>query len=269
MMSRLLLALLFPLCIFSTGLEAKEPLPVALKNVGIQEKIGQSISLDTTFKNENGQTVKIKDFFAQDRVVIVNFVYFNCPMLCNLVLTGLVDGLKKLNLPFGKKFEVVSISIDPTDTPATATEYKQKYLSLLGKKEAAEHWHFLTGTQDQITKITTEAGFAFKYDKETKEYSHGAGILFLTPEAKIARYLYGIEFSPFNLKMSILDASNRKMISSVERVLLFCYNFDAHKRGYVFYAINAMKIGAAVTLAVLAAFIIFLSLKYKTNFSRK
>jgi protein SCO1/2 len=254
---------------FSNPLEAKEPLPNELKDVGITEKIGSPVSLNLPFKDEKGQVVRLGQYFSQDKVIIINLVYFNCPMLCNLVVTGLVEGVKKLELPIGKKFEIITISINPKDTPADAAVYKKNYLSLLGNTNAYPYWHFLTGDEKSVSKLADELGFAYKYNPKTQEYSHGAAIFFLTPEAAIARYLYGIEYKPFDLKMAILESSKRHMVSSVERVLLFCYNFDAHKRGYVLYAINIMKIGAAITTVLVVGLIAFLSYRYKTKSVRK
>lgn len=235
---------------------AKEPLPAELKNVGITEKIGTSVPLNLRFTNEYGEEVKIGQIFKPNKSVIINLVYFNCPMLCNLVLTGLTEGLKDLpDMPVGEKFEIVSISIDPTDTPATAREYKKKYLSMLGQKNAADHWHFWVGEPSQVELLAKTLGFNYAYNPKTKEYAHAAALFFLTPEAVVARYLYGTEFKPLNLKLALLESRQGKKFFSVERVLLFCYNYDAHSRGYVLYAMNLMKIAAAFTVVILGGFI--------------
>ncbi len=243
---------------------AAEPLPAGLKNVGITEKIGSSIPLNATFKDEQGQPVRLGHYFATGRPVILNLVYFNCPMLCNLVLDGFIDGLKGLpRLDYGKDVEIITVSIDPNDTPKAAQEFKQKYMSLLKNPKGADHWHFLVGAPNELIQLSRSVGFNYAYNPTTKQFAHAAALFVLTPEAKVARYLYGTEYKPFNIKMALLEAKQNKMISSVERVLLFCYNYDAHEGGYVLYAMRIMRLGAGITVGLLAVFLIRLSRKTK------
>ena len=252
-----------------TPVLAKEPIPYELQGVGITENIQGQIPLSLKFKNELGQDVQLSNYFNKNKVIVLNLVYFNCPMLCNLVLTSVTDVLKQLpQLPPGKKYELISISIDPKDTPKSAQAYKAKYISQLGNPDAAQYWHFLTGEPDQISAIAKSVGFNYNYDPVTKEYAHAACTFFITSDGKLARYLYGASYTPFNMKMAITEATERKFTSSVEKLLLFCYNYDHTARGYVLFAIRLMKVGGLLTIIVLAATILLLSKKYKNTTRR-
>ncbi len=242
---------------------ADSAVPNSLKDIGITEKPGAQIPKEAIFQDENGNSVTLGSFIEGKKPVILNLVYFNCPMLCNLVLSGFTKGLETLPMKVGEKFEVISISIDPSDTPKDAKRFKQRYVSKIPYPGATDHWHFLVGTEDQIKKVAQSVGFEYKFNPISKEYAHAAALFFLSPEGKIARYLYGIDYKAFDLKMALIEASERKQISTVERVLLFCYNYDAHTRGYALYAINLMKVGGGITLILLVWLITRLNKKIK------
>jgi protein SCO1/2 len=241
-------------------------LPEDLKSVGVSENIGATLPMDAHFINQDGVQVELKQYFKADRAVVLNLVYYNCPMLCNLILSGLSDAVREASsVKAGKKYEIVSISIDPKDGPKEAKSYQDKYSKLARIASPNQAWHFLTGRPDQIEKVAKSVGFRYYYDTKTNEYAHTAVLFFITPDGKISRYLYGISYTPFDFKMAVLEASSRKLISSVERVLLFCYNYDAHTRGYVLHAMNTMKVSAALTVLVLGLFLGWLTIKYRQD----
>ena len=247
--------------IFSiSSIYSAELRPAELKNTGIQEHIGNQIPLTTTFINEREEKIKLSQYFSKDTPIILTMVYFNCPMLCNLVLTGLTDAIKNLPLELGKEFQVLTLSFDPKDTPEKARGYKSNYLKKIGlTSKNMDGWHFLVGEDIEIIKIAKSIGFKFKYNSETQEFAHGAAIVVLTPKGKISRYLYGIEYKSNDVKMAILDASNGKMVSTLDKILLYCYSYDPKVNAYVLQAINVMKIGGGVTFLILIAFIFWLA----------
>ncbi len=266
--SRLCVGMCVALCLASPVV-AKEPLPIGLQGVGITENLKAKIPLSLRFKNELGQDVVLSQYFNKNKVIVLNLVYFNCPMLCNLVLTSVTDVLKQLpQLPPGKKYELITISIDPKDTPNSARLYKDKYMAQLGNPSAAPYWHFLTGQPEQIAAISKVVGFNYAYDNKTKEYAHAACTFFITSDGQIARYLYGASYTPFNMKMALSEATNKQFTSSVEKLLLFCYNYDHTARGYVLFAIRMMKIAGFLTVIILGATILFLAKKYKNTTKR-
>jgi protein SCO1/2 len=247
--NKILYALVFLICVLPSHLIlSKETLPNELKKVGIQEQLGNQVPLDIGLTDSQGNQVVLGDYFSNSKPVILNLVYYNCPMLCNLVVTGLTEGLNKTSLALGEKYKIVTLSIDPKDTVLYAKKYKEKYLNMLNQKDVAQDWSFLIGQDEAIKKVSESVGFGFRYNDETKQFAHSAAIFILTPEGKVARYLYGIEYKPFDLKMGLLEASKGKQISTVERVLLFCYNYDPNSKGYVLYARNVMRVGGILTL---------------------
>ena len=184
-------------------------------------------------------------------------------MLCNLVLTGFVQGLKQMPLKMGTDFEVISISINPEDKPIDAVAYKDRYLKELNQPQPKMGWHFLVGKQESIKRVAESVGFLYRFEPVSKQYAHAAGLMFLSPKGKTARYLYGIEYKPFDLRMALLEAKESQQISTVERALLFCYNYDSHARGYALYATRIMRAGAGLTLGILVGFLFWLNKRKK------
>ena len=221
--------------------------PKALNDVGVVEHLGQKVPMDLTFTNETGKPVKFGDYLNQKKPVVLILAYFNCPMLCNLVLTGVDNGAKGLPFKSGERYDVVAVSIDPKDTASSAAAFKEKYPNLRG--------HFLVGDQPSIDALAKSVGFQYKYDEKSKEYFHRAVTFVLTPDGRISRYLYGIEYPAFDLKMAILEANQGKLVSTVERVLLFCYNYDPQSQKYVLYAMNLMRAGGFITLIAIGVLI--------------
>ncbi len=224
-----------------------EPLPKALVGVGITEHPGVKIPLDLQFTAEDGRPVLLSQYFDGRRPVILTLNYYRCPMLCGLLLNGLVEGLKGLAWTPGKEFEVVTLSIDPLETHTLAMLKKESILTELGRPGAAAGWHFLTGEEKPIRALADAVGFGYRYDRDLQQYAHPAGIFILTPDGRTARVLYGVAFEPRTLKLSLAEASEGKVTSTADQILLFCYHYDASSGRYVLAANNIMRAGGVAT----------------------
>ncbi len=237
--------------------------PEALKDVGIVEKLGQGVPLqELHFRDEKGQQVQLSKFFHSGKPVLLNLVYYECPSLCNFILNGLVQSLKPLDWSVGQKFEVIEVSINPRENAELAAAKKQAYLSAYGRSSSPEataqidgSWHFLTGEEAQIQKLAEAVGFKYKYDEKEKQYAHTAATFVLTPEGKLSRILYGIEHNEKNLKLALLEASDGRIGTIIDRFLLFCYRYDSEMRRYSLVATRVMQAGGAGTLVVFGAYL--------------
>jgi protein SCO1/2 len=229
--------------------------PPPLKGVGIDEKVGQSVDLGLEFTNEKGYQQPLKDFFKAGRPVLLNLVYYNCPMLCNLLLNGQVDVLRKIPWTPGNEYEIVTVTINPSETFDLARAKKQTYLAGLEKPEAAAHWHFLTDYADNAKKLADQLGFRYKWDARQQNYAHTAAIMFLSPTGKICRYLYGIKFKPLDVRLALTEASQEKFKFSVEKILLLCYHYDPKAGSYTAFAVNVMTGGGTLVLVLMVFFI--------------
>lgn len=230
-------------------------LPSALQTVGIDQKLGDQLPLDTEFKDENGNMVKLGTYFSKGRPVILALVYYECPMLCNQVLNGLTGSLKGMSFDAGKDYEVVAISFDARENnkPDLAKNKKANYVERYGRTGSEDGWHFLTGSQDSIDMVTKAAGFNYKWDERSNQFAHAGGIMVVTPEGKMSRYLYGIDYPPKDLKFSIMDASASKVGSPTDRLLLYCYHYDPATGKYGLAVLNVMRLGGIVTLLCMGA----------------
>lgn len=226
-----------------------------LDRIDVVERIGESIPLGLTFVDDHGDTVRLAKYFGNDRPVILVLGYYTCPMLCNLVFNGVVNGINELDWKAGEEYRIITVSIDPTETPELAAAKKANYLTTINRDIGDSGWMFLTGEESQSQTLANAVGFKYFYDTELGQYAHPAALFILTPEGKISRYLYGIQFSKTDLKLSLLEASEGRIGSSVDRLILYCYNYDPDSRGYNVVASNVMKLGGAATLVVLAIFL--------------
>ncbi len=233
----------------SLALRADQSLPPELQGVGVDEHLDRQIDLNLTFTGENGYPVALKQFFHKGRPVILNLVYYSCPMLCNMILNGQTAALKQISGTPGKEFEIVTISIDPSETFNLAQQKRAVYLEHYGRETTG--WHFLTDDQGNVKKLAGQVGFHYRYDEKQSQYAHPAVITLLTPEGKISRYLYGIKFNPRDLRLALAEASESKFGLSVDRVLLYCFHYDPQARGYVLFASNLMRAGGAVTVLII------------------
>lgn len=229
-----------------------------LNRISVEEHLGDTIPLGLTFTNENGAPVTLGSFFRDGRPVVLVLGYYECPMLCNLVFNGLVDGIRPLSLLPEKDFQIVAVSINPKETPDLAAAKKVNYLKNLGKEIDPSGWEFLVGQQDQIEPLAAAVGFKYFYDEERDQYAHPAVVFVLTPQGVISRYLYGIEFNNNDLKLSLLEASRGQLGSTVDKLILYCFHYDPDAKGYVVVAGNVMKLGGLATMLALGVFVSFL-----------
>ena len=243
------------------GTPAAEPatpasrLPEALQNVGFDQRLGERLPLALEFTAENGERVALGRYFGA-RPVILTLVYYECPMLCTLVLNGVTSALKAVPFAPGRDFELVSVSFDPRDTPALAAKKKQHYVAELGAPSAAAGWHFLTGDSTAIAALTTAAGFRYAYDAERGEYAHASGILVLTPDGTISRLLYGIEYAPKDVRLALVEAGEGKIGSVVDVLLLYCFHYDPAAGKYGAAVVNLVRAGGVLALVGLVSFIL-------------
>lgn len=228
-----------------------QPLPEAFNDAGLDEQLGERVPQDVTFYNEAGEEVALGDYFQADRPVILNFVYHNCPMLCNLVLDGFTKALQGMEWTPGEQFEVVTVSFAADETPDLAARQKALYLKSLGRPEAAAGWHFLTGEEASIQRLAQSVGFEFRWDEQAQQYAHPATLVFLSPEGKVTRYLYGLDYPPRDVRTALVEASNGTVGTTLDRLILYCFQYDPAANSYVLHAQNAMKLGGLLTVLVL------------------
>ena len=243
--------------------ETKTVAPPGLEGVGIDQRLNEQVPLGLTFKDEQGKTVKLGDYFHEGRPVILNLVYYECPMLCTEVLNGLTAAMKVIGFEPGKQFEVVTVSIDPRETPQLAANKKAMYLKRLGNPEAGKGWHFLTGEQTQIAALANATGWHYRYDPKLDQFAHAAGIILITPEGKIAQYYYGVEYSARDMRLGIVEASQNKIGSLADEVLLYCYHYDPRTGRYGATITNIMRLAGIATVIVLGGAIVLLFRKEK------
>lgn len=225
-------------------------LPKALREVRIDQKLNEQLPLDLVFRNEKGEPVKLGDYFGK-KPVVLSLVYYECPMLCTEVLNGMVRAFRVLSFKSGDEFDVVTVSFDPRETSALATAKKKTYVGYLpeDKRGPAENgWHFLTGDSESIRRLTEAVGFRYHFDEATNQFAHSSAIMIATPEGKLARYFYGVEYSPKDLRLGLVEASQNKIGSPVDQLLLFCYHYDPATGTYGAPIMKAIRIGGIATL---------------------
>jgi protein SCO1/2 len=242
----------------SSGVAVGAPVPAALAQVGIDEHLGARLPLDLTFRDHTGTSVRLDRYFERGRPIIVNLMYHRCPMLCSVVVDGLLGGLTQIAWSVGREFDVLTISIDPRDAPDVADRKRRQVLGRYGRDDAQRGWHFLVGEEAAIARLSDALGFTYRWDADQKQYAHPAAIFVVTPEGKIARYLYGVEFTPADLRFGLLEASEGRFVSTLERVLLFCYHYDATGRRYSIAIARVLRIGGILLLLGVGTALTFL-----------
>ncbi|MCL4709141.1 SCO family protein [bacterium] len=250
----LLASLLLLSSLHAQGLNASNQ-PDILKKIGIDQRLGEQAPLDLEFYDEAGNTVPLQQYFGE-KPVILALVYYNCPMLCNLVLNGLTKNLKPLSFSAGEEFDIISLSFDHRETPALAAEKKKNYLKDYDRASAASGWHFLTGDSVNISRLAEAVGFRYQFDPVTQEYAHAGGIMVLTPQGKLARYFYGVDYPSRDLRLSLVEASENKIGSPVDQLLLYCYHYDPRTGKYGLVIMNVLRLAGIATVLVLVAFVI-------------
>ncbi|HYR77226.1 MAG TPA: SCO family protein [Pyrinomonadaceae bacterium] len=232
-------------------------LPNALKNVGIDQKLNEQIPLDAVFKDEQGQDVRLGQFF-KGKPVVLSLVYYACPMLCNQVLNGMLGSFRQVSFNIGEQFEVVTVSFDPRETPSLAAAKKSTYIKAYNRSGAEASWHFLTGDEANIKRLTESVGFRYHWDEQTKQFAHASGIMVLTPEGKIARYFYGIDYPPKDMRLGLVEASQNKIGTPVDVLMLYCYHYDPATGKYGAVVMNIMRLAGGVTLFLIVGLLLVL-----------
>src|SRR6266516_688522 len=235
-------------------------LPPALQKVGIDQRLNEQVPLDAVFKDESGNTVQLGQYFGK-RPVVLSLVYYSCPMLCNQVLNGMAGTFKALSFKPGEEFDIVTVSFDSRETPALAAAKKKTYVDYLPearRSKAMNGWHFLTGDEANIRRLTEAVGFRYNFDAATNQFAHASGIMVLTPEGKLARYFYGIEYSPKDLRLGLVEASANKIGSPVDQLLLYCYHYDPATGKYGAVVMNMVRLAGIVTLVGMVGLLLLL-----------
>lgn len=230
-------------------------MPKPLLEIGFDQKINEQLPLDTTFRDETGQTVTLGSLYGK-RPVVLGFVYYECPMLCTQVLNAITATVGTLSFSAGTDFDVVLVSIDPRETPAQAAAKKAEYAKRYKRPGTEAGWHFLTGDEPEIKRLTKAAGFRYTWDEQTQQYAHPTGIIVTTPEGRNARYLFGIEYGPRDLKFALVEASQGRVGSVVDNLLLYCFHYDPMTGRYGIYIMRTLRIAGVATVLLIGTFIV-------------
>jgi len=230
--------------------------PRELAAVTVNEHLGARVPFDARFTDHQGRSVTLGDYFTRGRPVVLNLVYHRCPMLCGMVLNAVIRSLKQTVWTAGEQYEVVTLSIDPRDTVETTAAKRGRVLEAYGRPAAQRGWHFLIGPERESRRVADAVGFAYRFDRQTDQYAHPAVTMLLTPDGRVARYLYGIDYNPTDVRVGLLEASEGRQVTTVERLIMFCYHYDPQGQRYVLWARNVMKLGGVVTMAGLASFFV-------------
>ncbi len=258
-----LIACVWAILLGLTPLHAAETKPPVFNEVGVVERIGATLDLSVELVNESGTRVPLKSFFSDPNVpVIIAPMYYSCPMLCQLIADGLVAGISESKLELGRDFKVLSVSIDPEDTPKSASQFRDKYTGKLGEAHIKAEWHFLTGDSKSMHTLTDQLGFYYKPDDQG-EIAHQAAIMVVTPQGKIVRYLYGIDYKPRTLSFALKEAKVGKGQATIDQLILYCYKYDPTSRSYTLQAKNIMRLGGILTVLFIAFVIFGLKVKKK------
>ena len=231
--------------------------PLPLKQVGIDQKLDSQVPLALQFKDETGKTVKLGDYFGK-RPVILAPVYYECPMLCTQILNGLVRSLKAVTFNPGQEFEVVVFSFDARDTTALAAGKKDSYMRRYDRPGTAAGWHFLTGTPDAIKELTAAIGYRYVWDPHSNQFAHASGVMLITPEGRVSKYFYGIEYAPKDIRLALIEAAKNKIGTPVDQLLLFCYHWDASTGKYTAAAMNLLRVAGGTTILLLGGFVVIM-----------
>jgi protein SCO1/2 len=237
-----------------TGIVASN-VPPQFKAVTFAQRLNEQMPLDAVLKDETGRTVKLGDYF-RGKPVVLSFVYYQCPMLCPLTLNGISSALKALPYTPGREFDIVVISFDPRDTPESANAKKRAHLAHWNTADTADGWHFLTADAETITRVTSAAGFTYQWDETTGQFAHVSGLLTLTPDGRLARYFYGVEYSPKELRLALVESGEGRIGSKVEELLLYCFHYDPTTGRYGWAVMTLVRLGGLLTVAAVLGFVL-------------
>jgi len=231
--------------------------PPKLENVGIEQHLDAQVPPDLTFRDETGKTVKLGDYFGR-KPIILDLAYYNCTMLCGEVLAGLTGAMKMVSFNLGEEYDVITVSFNPNETPELAAAKKKDYVHRYGRPSAEQGWHFLTGQPDAINALTKAVGFQYQYDPKINQYAHATAIMILTPQGKISRYFYGVDFPPKDLRLGLVEASQNKIGSPVDAILLYCYHYNPATGKYGAIVANILQLGAGLTILIVGGMLFIL-----------
>jgi len=231
---------------------ASQGLPPILQNVGFEPTLNAQLPLDLTFRDETGRSVQLSEYFKQ-RPVLLALVYYGCPMLCDELEQGVVGSLRMLSFTPGRDYQVVFVSFDPRESPAMAAGKKESAMKEFHRPETADGWHFLTGSQDSIDALTKAANFRYAFDKKSGLFAHASGIMLLTPDGRISRYFYGVEYPSREVRLGLVDASAGKIGTVIDHVLLYCYQYDPYSARYSASILKILRLGGVLTIVCLVA----------------
>jgi protein SCO1/2 len=260
MNARVMLAALLaavPVALFGQPAVSGQPAavrPPILQEIGFDQRLGETVPLDIPLRDEAGRGVRLGDFFGK-RPVVLTLVYYECPMLCTLTLNSLSSALAILTFDIGREFDVVTVSFDPREKPPLAAGKKKAYLSRYGRPGAEAGWHFLTGDREALARLTSAVGFRYQWDEEIRQFAHPSGLVVLTPEGRITRYLYGIEYAPKDLRLSLVEAAERRIGTPLDQAMLFCYQYNPATGRYGLLTMRLIRGGAVLTVLTLGGFI--------------
>jgi protein SCO1/2 len=273
MRARSIISLLVPLASLAATVTVYAQVPPppgssteAIQKIGIDQKLNSQIPLDLTFRDETGRQVQLKDYLGQKPAVLA-LVYYRCPMLCTMTLNSMSAAFKPLKLEMGRDFDVITVSFDPRETPQLAAAKKRAYAKEYGRPGAENGWHFLTGDEQSIATLAQSCGFRFFYDPKTDQFGHASAIMLLTPDGRLSRYFYGLEYSSKDLRLGLIEASGNKIGTKTDQLLLLCYQYDPRTGRYGLAIIRAVRIGGILTFTALGTFI-FISLRRERRKNR-
>ncbi len=243
--------------------QSQSQLPAAVRNVGIDQRLNEQVPPDIEFHDEDGRTVRLAQYFGKDPLIL-SLVYHECPMLCSELLEGLLRAVRVLSLDIGKDFQILTVSFNPREGPSLAKSVKDTYVRRYKRTNAGAGWHFLTGDQASIERLTRAVGFRYSYDPEKNLYAHAGGIMVLTPEGRISRYFYGIDFAPRDLRLGLIEASQNRIGSIVDQVLLFCYHYDPVTGKYGFVILTSLRILGVLFVLGLVGYVVMMVRRERT-----
>jgi protein SCO1/2 len=246
-----------------------ERLPPQLGNVGIEQRLNQQVPLDLSFRDENGKLVRLRDYFQSGRPVVLSLVYYRCQILCSQVLSSLAGALRYVKFDAGRDFDVLTVSFDPAETPAMASEAKAKYLPIYGHPGAANGWHFLTGDEGSIHALSEAVGFHYYHDKSSNQFAHATGIMLLTPDGRVSQYYYGAKYFPSDLRLGLIQSSQNRIGTIADQIVLYCYHYDPRIGRYGAIVTRIIQVSGGFTLLVFGSILCFLFLTDPNRKKRK
>jgi protein SCO1/2 len=237
--------------------------PEILKEVGIDQRLNAQVPLDLSFRDQTGRAVRLGDYFKEGKPVLLSLVYYECPMLCNQVLNGQVGAMEALSFDAGREFNAVTVSFDPHERPELAARKRETYLKRYGRAGAQEGWHFLTGDEENIRRLTEAVGFRYRWDEASKQFAHASALMVLTPEGKLSHYFYGIEYAPKELRLGLVEASQNRIGSPVDKLILYCYHYDPTTGKYGPVIMNILRVAGVLTVGGVIALVLVLKRRHR------